>query len=132
MAEEIDLEKCNFRNFLSSMTLTLTLDRVEVTLVCISGRGLSTHQIRSKLEKLFVDGHTWVPIYEVIAWRWPKNQKVLQSCPQVRQLQYRKVRVRKIFGVVVWHRNFWLSKMKRLGWSSSVFLEFGKSLWYWL
>jgi len=28
MAEEIDLEKCNFRNFTSSVTLTLTLDRV--------------------------------------------------------------------------------------------------------
>ena len=32
-AEEIDLEKCNFRNFGTSVTLTLTLDRVEVTLV---------------------------------------------------------------------------------------------------
>ena len=77
--EEIDLEKCNFCNFGSSVTLTL--DRVEVTLVCISGRGLPTDQIRSKLEKLFVDvwmdvrrdGHTRVPIYSVIAWRWPKN-----------------------------------------------------------
>jgi len=41
-AEEIDLEKCNIRNFGSSvtLTLTLTLDRVEVTLVRISGRGL--------------------------------------------------------------------------------------------
>jgi len=28
MAEEIDLEKCNFRNFRSPVTLTLTLDRV--------------------------------------------------------------------------------------------------------
>jgi len=35
MAEEINLEKCNFRNFGSSVTLT-TLDRVEVTLVRIS------------------------------------------------------------------------------------------------
>jgi len=52
-AEETDLEKYNFRNFLSSVTLTL--DRVEVTLVRISGRGLRTHQIRSKSEKLFVD-----------------------------------------------------------------------------
>jgi len=34
------------------MTLILTLDRVEVTLACISGRGLPTHQIRSILEKL--------------------------------------------------------------------------------
>jgi len=32
MAEEIDLEKYNFRKFRSSVTSTLTLDRVEVTL----------------------------------------------------------------------------------------------------
>ena len=60
MVEETDLEKCNFWNFRSS--LTLTLDRAEVILVHISGRDLPTHQIRSKLEKLFVDvrtdGHT--------------------------------------------------------------------------
>jgi len=55
VAEKIDLEKCNFRNFGSSVTLTLNLDRVEVTLVLISGRGLPTHQIRWKSEKLFVD-----------------------------------------------------------------------------
>jgi len=35
MAEEIDLEKCTFRNFGSSVTLTL--DRVEVILVRICG-----------------------------------------------------------------------------------------------
>ena len=62
MAEEIDLEKCTFRNFGSSMTLTLTLDRVEITLVRICGRDLPTYQIRWKSEKLFVDvrtdGHT--------------------------------------------------------------------------
>jgi len=53
------------------VTLTLTLDRVEVTLVRIPGRDLPTHQIGWKSEKLFVDirryvrtdGHTWVPIY---------------------------------------------------------------------
>jgi len=61
MAEEVDLEKCNFRNFTSSVTLTL--DRVELILVRISDRGLPTHQIRSKSgKKLFVDvrtdGHT--------------------------------------------------------------------------
>jgi len=56
--EEIDLEKCNFRNFGSSVTLTLTLDRVEVTLVRIHGRGLHTHQIRWKSEKVFVDVRT--------------------------------------------------------------------------
>jgi len=53
MAEEIDLEKCTFRNFGSSVILTLTLDRVEVTLVRIYGRGLPTHQIRWKSEKTF-------------------------------------------------------------------------------
>ena len=59
MAEEIDLEKCTFRNFGRSVTLTLTLDRVEVTLVRICGRGLPTHQIRWKSEKkLFVDVRT--------------------------------------------------------------------------
>jgi len=59
MVEEIDLEKCTFRNFGSSVTLTLTLDRVEVTLVLIYGRGLPTHQIRWKSEKLFVDLRTY-------------------------------------------------------------------------
>ena len=59
MAEEIDLEKCTFRNFGSYVTLTLTLDRVEVTLVCICGQGLPTHEIRWKSEKkLFVDVRT--------------------------------------------------------------------------
>jgi len=36
MAEEIDIEKCNFRNFRSSVISTLTLDRVKVILVYIS------------------------------------------------------------------------------------------------
>jgi len=62
-AEEIDLEKCTFRNFGSSVTLTLTLDRVEVILVRTSGQDLPTNQIKWKSEKLFVDvrtyGHTW-------------------------------------------------------------------------
>ena len=41
------------------MTLNLTLDRVEVTLVCIFGRGPHTHQITSKSgKKLFVDLRT--------------------------------------------------------------------------
>jgi len=35
--------------------VTLTLNRVEVILLHISSRGLPTHQIRSKSEKLFVD-----------------------------------------------------------------------------
>jgi len=63
MAEEIDLEKCNFRNFRSSVTLTLTLDRVEVILVRISSRleayqVVPTHQIRSKSEKKTFCGRT--------------------------------------------------------------------------
>ena len=60
MAEEIGLEKCTFRKFGSSVTLTWTLDRVEVTLVRICGRGLPTHQIRWKAEKLFVDVRMYV------------------------------------------------------------------------
>ena len=59
MAEEIDVEQCTFRSFGSSVTLTLTLDRVEVTLVRICGGGLPTHQIRWKSEKLFVDLRTY-------------------------------------------------------------------------
>jgi len=58
MAEEIDLEKCTFRNFGSSVTLTLTLDRNEVTLVRMCGRDLPTHQIRMEIGKLFVDVRT--------------------------------------------------------------------------
>jgi len=46
------------------MTLTLTLDRVEVTLVRISGRGLPTHQIRWKSGKLFVDVRTDTPKFQ--------------------------------------------------------------------
>jgi len=57
---ETDLEKCNFHNFGSSMTLNLTLDRVKVTLVCIRGRGLPTHQIRWKSENLFVDVQLYI------------------------------------------------------------------------
>jgi len=63
--EETDVEKCNFCNVGRSVTLTLTLDRVVVTLVCICGRGLPTHQIRWKSEKLCgrTYGRTSVPIY---------------------------------------------------------------------
>jgi len=59
MAEEIEIQKCNFRNFRSPMTSTLTLERVEVTRMRISGRGLPTHQIRSKSGKLLVDGRNY-------------------------------------------------------------------------
>jgi len=40
------------------MTLTSTLDRIEVTLVRIYGGGLPTHKIRSKSGKLYVDVRT--------------------------------------------------------------------------
>jgi len=75
MAEEIDLQKCNFRNFKSSVTLTLTLDRVEVTLVCISGQGRPTDQIILKSEK-FVDGQMDRPEFQFIRpslGRWPNK-----------------------------------------------------------
>jgi len=51
MVDAIDVEMCNFRNF--GRSVTLTLDRVELILVRIPGRGLPTHQIRSKSKKLF-------------------------------------------------------------------------------
>ena len=61
-AEEIDIEKCTFRNFGKSVTLTLTLDRVEVTLVrnCAYVVEVYPHtKFRWKSEKkLFVDVRT--------------------------------------------------------------------------
>jgi len=64
--------------------VTLTLDRVEVTLVCICGRGLPTHQIRWKSEKLFVDVRTGTPEFQSTRssprW-WPKNwRKIYIAC----------------------------------------------------
>ena len=59
MVEEIDLEKCNFRNFRSPVTLTL--DRViQHTLVHHS---LTSIYIPNFIEigKLFVDRRTYVP-----------------------------------------------------------------------
>ena len=65
MVEEIDLEKCTFRNFGRSVTLTLTLDRVEVTLVRICGRGLPTHtKLDGNRKKLFVDVRTDTPEFQ--------------------------------------------------------------------
>jgi len=43
-----------FSQIQKPVTLILTLDRVKVTLVRIPGRDISTHQIRSKSEKLFL------------------------------------------------------------------------------
>jgi len=56
MAEEIDLEKCYFRNF--SRSVTLTLDWVEVILVRICGRGLPDAKLDRNLKTLLVDGRT--------------------------------------------------------------------------
>jgi len=53
-AEKIDLEKCNFRNFGRSVTLTLTLDRVEVTLMPICSGGYA-HTKLDRNQKKFVD-----------------------------------------------------------------------------
>jgi len=65
MAEEIDLENTIFAA--SEAPWPWHWPWIEVILVRMCGRGLSTHQSRSKSEKLFVDvrtdGHTWVPIY---------------------------------------------------------------------
>ena len=72
MVEEIDLEKCNFCNFGSSVTLTLTLDRVEVTLVHICGRGLPTHQIRKLCGRMY----RWTHLSSNLLGhhrQWPKN-----------------------------------------------------------
>jgi len=81
MAEKIDLEKCNFFELQKPRDLDLDIprnlnsrDRVEVILVCISGRGLTTHQITSKAEKLFVDirmdGRTHLSSVSVFAHHW--------------------------------------------------------------
>jgi len=57
MAEEIDLEKCTFRNFGSSVTFTL--DRVEVTLVRIWVEVYPHTKLDgNRKKKLFVDVRT--------------------------------------------------------------------------
>jgi len=84
MAEEIDLEKCNFRNFRSSVTLTF--DRVEVILLHISCRGLPTQQITLKSEKKNVCGRTdrytygWtdIPEFQSIRSSLGDDLKILQ------------------------------------------------------
>ena len=55
---ERDLEKCNFQNFRSPVTFTMTLDRVIRHTSCIAHRPLPTHETSLKSEKLFVDGCT--------------------------------------------------------------------------
>ena len=78
MTKEIYLEKCSFRNFRSPVTLTLTLNRVEVTKVRTSGRGLPTHQTRHRASTsmysltfcvrfLLPEGHQWKPADQTVA-----------------------------------------------------------------
>jgi len=59
-AEEIglDLEKCTFRNFGSSVTLTLT--EIEVTPVRMRGRVYPHTKLDGNWKKLFVDIRTYV------------------------------------------------------------------------
>jgi len=75
MAEDRDLEKCNFQNFKSP--ITFTLDRV-IRHMAYPHRPLSrTYQISLKSEKLFVDrwtygctnGHTYGCMYGHTYWR---------------------------------------------------------------
>jgi len=72
MAEDIDLEKCNFQNF--RIPVMLTLDRVEVKLVCISGRGLPTYQITPKSEKKTFCGHMHI---RTDGWTHPTSVSLL-------------------------------------------------------
>jgi len=66
MAEEIDLEKCNFRNFRSSVTLTLTLDHV-VSHIGVHIQLRSTYKpTYIEIRKTFwgrVDGSMYIPTY---------------------------------------------------------------------
>ena len=61
MADEIDLQMCNFRNFRSPVTLTLTLDRViRHTIMHQSSTSIYTPNF-IEIGKSFVDGCTDVP-----------------------------------------------------------------------
>jgi len=96
MVEEIDLENCNFRKF--RIPVTLTLDWVEVILMCIFRRGLPTYRITSKSEELFVNvrldgwthltsvsllGHrlaSTLPVSGVIAVCWESSVEMRNTC----------------------------------------------------
>jgi len=59
MTEERDLEMCNFQNFRSSVTLILTMDRVEVILTSILVEVyLHTKLDRNRKKTLQTDGRT--------------------------------------------------------------------------
>jgi len=69
--------KVQFVEIRSSVTWTLTLDRVKVTLVHMSGRGLPTHQIRSKYflwSEIRTDGRTHLSSGSLfcmaMTWKW--------------------------------------------------------------
>jgi len=69
MAEEIDLEKCNFRKFKSpvTLTLTLTLDRVEIILMHICGRVYPHTKLdRNRKNFLWTYGWTDTPEFQSI------------------------------------------------------------------
>jgi len=73
MANKTGLEKCNFEHFRRSVTLTLTLDRVEITLVRISGRrGSHTKLDRNWKNFLwtFTDGQTHLSSVSLLAHHW--------------------------------------------------------------
>jgi len=60
MAEEIDLEKCNFRNVRRPVTLTLTLNRViRHTVVRHSSTSVYKPNFIEIGKKLFVDGRKY-------------------------------------------------------------------------
>ena len=72
MAEEIELEKCNFRNF--TYAVTLTLNRVtRHTIMHRSSTSIHTHQISLKSDKLFVDGRTDGRTYLLTDGHFPFN-----------------------------------------------------------
>ena len=80
-ADEIDLEKCNFLDFGSSVTLTLTLDPVEVTLVCIRGQGLPHTKLHGNRKNFLstygrTDGLTRLQIVDVLGHRRGDDLKI--------------------------------------------------------
>jgi len=79
MAEKIDLEKCNFQNFRSPVTLTLTLDRVEVIRLRISGRGLPHTKLDRNRKKKLVDGRKYVRTY--VRTDMTSNSKSIRTSP---------------------------------------------------
>ena len=64
MADEIDVEKCNFRNFRDPVTLTLTLDRViQRTVVHHSSTSIYIPNFIEIGNFLWTDVQTYGPAY---------------------------------------------------------------------